>query len=136
MGRPAPVTDPVLGELSLSNDAESWECQVSVDGKTVGFKLGGQDQPDARLIAHARELAQSLPEFERKVSEFLANEARADKHLAPFANEVRDLTLEDICLFWPDRPDDGMLFFLGTDDFRVWRCDYVGRKLQGLGFDS
>ena len=23
---------------------------------------------------------------------------------------------EDVCLFWPDRPDDGMIYFKGPDE--------------------
>jgi hypothetical protein len=38
---------------------------------------------------------------------------------------------------WPDRPDDGMIYFdgPGTEE-RIWRCDYVGRRAQDLGFDD
>ena len=44
--------------------------------------------------------------------------------------------LEGVCLFWPDRPDDGMIYFQGPDESRVWRCDYVSRKPRGPNFDS
>ena len=43
---------------------------------------------------------------------------------------------EDVWLFWPDRPDNGMIYFQVPDESRVWRCDYVSRKPRGPGFDS
>ncbi len=133
---PRSVTDPVLGELRLSENAQWWEGRVTIGNKTIGFKIGGKAKPDAALLAHAYDIVRSFPEFEQKVSAFLADEARTVRYLAKFTEEIRQLTIEDVCLFWPNRPDDGMIYFKGPDQFRVWRCDYVARKPQGLGFDS
>jgi hypothetical protein len=130
------VFDSVLGELRLSQNATWWEGSTTVGSRSIGFKIGGEDEPDAKLIAHAHDIVRSLPEFEQLVSAFLAEEARAVKHLTRFTDEIRQLTIEDVCLFWPHRPDDGMIYFKGPDEFRVWRCDYVARKPRGLGFDS
>ena len=133
---PRSVTDAVLGELRLSDDAEWWEGHIAVGGRTVGFKIGGEGMPDTKLIAHAHDNVRSLPVFEQSVATFLADEAHRVKHLTQYADEIRQLVIEDICLFWPDRPDDGMIYFKGPDKFRGWRCDYVSRKPHGLGFDS
>jgi hypothetical protein len=133
---PRSVIDPVLGELQLSDDAMWWACSALVGSRTVGFKIGGESKPDARLIAHAHDIIRSSQEFERSVSTFLADEASRLKDLTRYAEEIRQLSIEDVCLFWPDRPDDGMIYFKGPDEFRIWRCDYIGRKLCGLGFDS
>lgn len=133
---PRSVTDSVLGELRLSDGAEWWEGRITVGSRTLGCKIGGESQPDSRLMAHAHDIVRSLPEFEQLVSAFLADEARTVKHLTRFADEIQQLRIEDVCLFWPDRPDDGMIYFKGPDESRVWRCDYVGRKPRGLGFDE
>jgi hypothetical protein len=85
------------------------------------------------LIADALDIVQTLDDFERMIAEFLVEEARRQGR---FADEIRQLAIEDVCLFWPDRPDDGMTYFKGNDEFRLWRCDYVGRKSEALGFDS
>jgi hypothetical protein len=53
-----------------------------------------------------------------------------------WSKEMAELTIEDVCLFWPDRPNDGMIYFHGPDETRVWRCDYVNREPRDLGFDS
>jgi len=135
-GWPRSVTDSVLGELRLSDDGEWWEGLSTVGSRTVGFKIGGKGKPDTLLIAHAHDIVRSLPDFEGSVFAFLADEALTAKHLTRFADEIRLLTIEDICLFWPDRPDDGMIYFKGSDEFRVWRCDYIARKPQRLGFDD
>ena len=135
-GWPGIVIDSILGELRLSDNARWWEGRTIVGGRMVVFRIGGEGKPDARLIAHAHDIVRSLPEFEQSVSAFLADEGSQHPHLTQFADEIRQLTIEDVCLFWPDRPDDGMIFFKGPDEFRVWRCDYVARKPRGLGFDS
>jgi hypothetical protein len=45
--------------------------------------------------------------------------------------------VEEICLFWSRRPDDGMLFFSTPADVgRHWHADYIKRRLVGLAFDS
>ena len=45
---PRSVTDSVLGELRLSDDAEWWEGRVTIGSKTVGFKIGGEGKPRMR----------------------------------------------------------------------------------------
>lgn len=133
---PHSVSDPVLGELRLSQDADWWEGKITVEGKSVGFKIGGRGKPDQKLLDHAYDIVRSFSAFEHMVADFLASEARDVKCLGRFADEIRQLTIEDVCLFWPKRPNDGMIYFQGPDQYRVWRCDYVSRKPRGLGFDS
>jgi hypothetical protein len=119
--------------LRLSENADWWEAAVAVRGRAVGFKIGGDAEPSLELIAHAHDIVRAWADFERMVTEFLAGEASRQRQ---YAEEIRRLVVEEVCLFWPERPDDGMIYFSGPDEFRVWRCDYVGRKLKGLGFDS
>ena len=123
----------VLGRLVPSADGDWWEATVPVGTGHVAFKIGGGPDPDPALLAHARDIVRSFPEFRERVAAFLAGEAG---RLGPLGDEVRRLEVEDVCLFWPARPDDGMIFFRGPDDGRVWRCDYLGREPTGLGFDS
>lgn len=127
------VPDPVLDLLILSMDGDWWEGFFSIDNTNVKFQIGGHREPNLALIAHAHDIIHEAKVFSRMVSEFLASEADAQ---AATADEIRQLTLESVCLFWPDRPNDGMLYFNGPDEYRVWRCDYINRKPQGLGFDD
>jgi hypothetical protein len=131
-----PVSDPILGELRLSEGGNWWEGSTTVSGESVGFKIGGGVAPDAALLTHAHEIVGTFPGFQRMIREFLAEEARRVKHLKQLAHEIEQLGIEDVCLFWPKRPNDGMIYFKGPDRYRVWRCDYVGRKPKGLGFDD
>ena len=133
---PRSVNDPVLGELRHSDDADWWEGHTTVGSRTIGFKIGGEGKPDERLLTHAHDIVRALPQFEQLVSAFLADEARHVKYLASFGDEICKLSIDDVCLFWPDRPDDGMIYFKGPNELRLWRCDYVARKPLGLGFDS
>ena len=126
------VSDTILGKLKLSEEGW-WEASVTLGAKSVGFKIGGKKEPDANLIAHAKDIVKTFAEFEKMVAEFLVQEA---KRLKPFAHEIQQLAIEDVMLLWPKRPNDGMIYFSGVDKFRVWRCDYVDRKPRGLGFDD
>jgi hypothetical protein len=133
---PHSVIDSVLGELRLSEDADWWEGNVALEGKSVGFKIGGWRKPDQKLLGHAYDIVRSFANFEHMIADFLASEAREAKCLGRFADEIRKLNIKDVCLFWPKRPNDGMIYFRGPDQYRVWRCDYVTHKPRGLGFDS
>jgi hypothetical protein len=128
------VTDSVLGSLSWA-DEDWWVATVNVEGRSLGFKIGGDTRPAPELLAHARDIVRSYGAFREKVRAFLDREAGKQDHLA---DEARALEIEDVCLFWPDRPNDGMIYFRGDgrEDGRVWRCDYVNREPIGLGFDS
>jgi hypothetical protein len=127
------VSDPVLGELLLSSDGDWWEGSILIDGSHLQFQLGGDREPSLDLISHAQDIVREYSSFSRTVCEFL--EAEAASQLS-FADEIRQLTLESVCLFWAGRPNDGMLYFKGPDEYRVWRCDYINRKPQGLGYDD
>ena len=109
---PRSVCDPLLGELRLSDDAGWWEGCATVGNRTLGFKIAGKNKPDARLIAHAHDIVQSLPEFEHSVSLFLAEQARTVKHLARFADEIRQLMVEYVCLVWAEF--GGAIMFHGS----------------------
>jgi hypothetical protein len=126
------IQDAVLGTLRLAEEGW-WEGSVSIGGKTLGIKIGGDLAPDAALMEHARTIVRSFPEFETMIAEFLENEAR---RMPKAADEIRQLTIEDVMLCWPKCPNDGMIYFKGPDQYRVWRCDYIARKPKGLGFDD
>jgi hypothetical protein len=136
--KPTPVdsTDSVLGALRWSKDDEMWEAQTKVGEESIGFFIAGDTSPSAALVAHAREIVAKLPDFRGEVASFLSDEVKEQKHLARFAGEIGKLAIEHVCLMWPERPDDGMIYFAGPDEDRCWRCDYVGRKPKGLGFDD
>jgi hypothetical protein len=116
------VHDPVLGTLSFDPEQCAWRTSVEVQSGRIGFVVGGTTEPDARLLAHAADIARSGDAFLQSMREYLSAEAERDER---WRHQVRA------------RPDDGMLYFSGPDrQERVWRCDYVKRKPQQLGFDS
>ena len=139
-GEPPPVADkvvdPVLGTLSWSKEDEAWLSSPEHDCVGFTFQIAGTPQPDESLVRHAADISGTKEEFIRSVQRFLSNEAVSVRHLSAFKEEIAGLKIERVCLFWPERPDDGMIFFRGGRDFRGWRCDYVGRAPKGLGFDS
>lgn len=124
--------DPVLGTFHLA-DEDLWKATVEVEGRKLGFMIGGDREPDMALIEHARDIVRSFAQFDKMVAEFLASEAQ---RMPGASDEIRQLTIEDVMLCCPKRPDDGMIYFKGPDKYRLWRCDYLGRKPQALGFDD
>lgn len=123
----------MLGTLVFDRELECWTTKVDTPSGPIGFEIGGERAPDERLIAHAVDIVGRPAEFMVMVVGFLGTEAMRDPRLS---GEIRQLTLESVCLRWPKHPDDGMLYFSSPDEDHLWRCDYVKRTPQGLGFDS
>lgn len=132
---PPAFHDSVLGMIHFSKDEELWEIAWPLgESRSITLRIAGQGEPDPRLLAHAREVAQSAQEFTSRIRTFLQKEAarfRGDE------STVRSLSLESLNLFWPKRPNDGMVYFASfPEDTRVWRCDYIEREPKTLGYDS
>lgn len=49
----------VPGTLRLT-DENWWEATVAIDGRTLGFKIGGDVEPDAALVEHAHDIVRSV----------------------------------------------------------------------------
>jgi hypothetical protein len=130
---PAPVQDAVLGTIEFNVEESLWEARVTSGGDALRICIAGKDAPDVQLLEHARAVAVNPQAFRSLISSFLNDEAPKFKG---GEEKVRSLRLESLNLFWPNRPDDGMVFFDGGEQDRVWRCDYLNRQPVGLGFDS
>ncbi len=126
------VDHPVLGTLRFDPEVGAWRTIVATSGGSVGFLVAGDDVPDAGLLEHAADIATKAAPFFEHVRSFLLAEAAQQR----WADEIKALSLEEVCLFWPKRPDNGMLYFNGPDKNRVWRSGYRDRRAVGLGFDS
>jgi len=128
-----PFHDPVLGELKPAS--VGWSVRVTRGRDSFEFTIGGAKQPAAALLAHAREILSNFESFQISVAKCVAAESR--DYPDDVKAELAGLQIDNISLCWPDRPDDGMIFFRGRkDDVACWRCDYIGRKPQGLGCDT
>jgi hypothetical protein len=128
-----PFQDAVLGAVEYNAEESRWEARVASGGDALLICIAGKAAPDPRLLEHARAVASDRQAFLSLVSTFLGEEA---PKFPDAADEIRSLRLESLSLLWPDRPNDGMIYFDGGDEDRVWRCDYRNRKPVGLGFDS
>jgi hypothetical protein len=92
--------------------------------------------PDKVLLAHAADILRRKDDFVAEVLDCAKTEGESVRHLHSYRNEIAGLRVERVCLFWLDRPDDGMICLSGGRNCRAWRCDYIARKAKGLGFDS
>jgi hypothetical protein len=130
---PHSVPDPILGEWRLSEDADWWEAAVALGDRTVEFHIDSAERPDEATVAHVHQIIQEFVAFEARVTECLERELDRLSYLRPFADEVRQLRIDDVTL---SGPGEGMIYFKGPDPHRLWRCDYCHGEPRGLGFDS
>jgi hypothetical protein len=128
------VDDELLGPLVLNDGGTEgcWVARVVAHGRPICFEIAGRYEPAPKLVNHARDIFLGFDTFVAEIEGFLEAEAA---RMEPCAAEIRALAIRDITLFWPDRPDDGMIFFDGGNDCRCWRCELVGRAPIGLTFD-
>ncbi len=135
-GRSRPVQtvdDPVLGALRYDAVVAAWRGQLAEP--PIHFLIAGCDVPSPALVAHARDIARAPAPFLEAIRSFLEREARA---LPSRSEEIVSLSLRplEVCLFWPTRPDDGMLYFDVENGRVLWHSDYVKRKPVGLTCDT
>ena len=137
-GKPEPArlrefVHPQLGTLVFNDEVGWWEVSVEAGGEKVGGGIAGNRTPDPSLIQHALDILNDYPRFKTMVADFLKAEAG---EFRGYEQEIAHLEVEEICLCLTDRPNDGMIYFGGGNEHRLWRCDYVSRTPKGLGFDD
>lgn len=128
-----PYEDSLLGVVIFNEEEHLWEASVQTEHRKFKIYIAGKKAPEPTLLPHAREVASQSQEFEDKIVRFLADQASS---FPGGEDEVRSLQLESLNLFWPNRPEDGMVYFDGGGEGRVWRCDYIKKNPVALGFDS
>jgi hypothetical protein len=127
------VEHPLFGSLQYDDEVDAWRGTAPSTAGPLTFLIGGGARPDDVLLERAGHLVQTALEFTASVRSFLDAEAQDQPR---WAAEISALTLEEICLLWPHRPDEGMLYFHGPDQYRVWHAGYHHGQPRDLGFDS
>src|SRR5688572_9751043 len=111
IGPPSPsrksFSDPILGELKPAETG--WTATVSRGDESFTFGIGGESMPDASLLAHAHEICNSYESFKREVWDCVETESK--DYPDDVKAEIAGLKIDFISLFWPKRPNDGMIFF-------------------------
>ena len=131
---PQVVHDSVLGEMRLVNDARWWEATTQVAGQIITFRIGGKGAPNAVSIIQAHEIVQKFETFQREINEFLYQQSV--DYLSDGAEEIQQLEVESIHFSGSKQPRSGMIYFSGSDEYRLWHCDYIEGKFRSLVFDS
>ncbi|HEX2932268.1 MAG TPA: hypothetical protein VHV54_21250 [Candidatus Binatia bacterium] len=126
--------DPQLGTLIRNVKAEAWEGEFRVRDRTVEILIDGKEEPDAALVARARELVADFDNFERRLNDYLAETAKDWASEEPeLAADISALRLSSIKL----RSRQSVLVdFHGPDVDVYWSCEYEDGKFSGLDFDS
>jgi hypothetical protein len=130
----AAVHDDVLGTIAWDAEEEAWVALVSHSAAPFRILIAGEGRPSPVLVSHARDIFVSPEKLLAEVAPVLK---RAADEIPVAAREILGLHVESVALMWPDRPDDGMIYFdgPGTEE-RIWRCDYVERRPRDLAFDD
>ncbi len=126
--------DPQLGTLIRNVKAEAWEADFRVRDRTVEILIDGMEEPNAALVARARELVADFDNFERRLNDYLAQTAKDWASEAPeLGADISALRLSSIKL----RSRKSVLVdFDGPDVDVYWSCEYADGKFSGLDFDS
>jgi hypothetical protein len=123
---PPPHDDDVLGTLQWNAEDDAWVATVRLAPHPFRILIGGDDRPDERLLAHARDIFIAPEKLVGQVNELLRKGA---EDLPDWTDEIRGLHLDDVVLLWPDEPDGGIVYLDGPDrGERRWQCDLKDRK--------
>jgi hypothetical protein len=129
----APFNDPILGPLQPGETG--WSANIVKGADHFVLTIGGNDKPDDALLAHAHDILGDYPSFKNAVKFCVEYESR--DYPPEVKAELAGLEINIVALWWPTRPNDGMIFFRGSEkDIGAWRCDYINRKPMGLGCDT
>ena len=132
---PPPHHDDVLGMLEWNAEDDAWVATVRLAPQPFRILVGGDDRPDERLLAHARDIYTAPGKLAGQVNELLRKEAH---DLPDWTDEIRGLHLADIALLWPDDPEGGIVYLDGPEPGeRRWQCDLKDRQATGpLSYDD
>ena len=126
--------DPQLGTLIRNVEAEAWEANFKVRGRTVEILIDGKAEADPALVDRARGLVADFDNFERRLNDYLAETAKDWAPETPeLAADIGALRLAAIKL----RSRQSILVdFDGPDEDVYWSCEYADGKFSGLDYDS
>ena len=138
------VENALLGPLVYSDDDEAWLTEENTTSLKFGFYIRGSEDystpeqvPDPGLIKQAESVVFTQDSFVAQVMAYVQHEAKTKRLHRGWEEEIGELQIETLCLFWPKRPREGQISFSGGRNFRLWRCGYIdGKPGGGLGFDS
>lgn len=138
------IENEILGSLIYSDDDEAWLTEQDSKELKFGFYIAGSEDlaatshmPDPVLIRQAESIARSQDQFIAEVMAYVNEECRTKSLHKGWEDEIAQLQIETLCLFWPKRPRDGQISFAGGNNYRLWRCAYLdGKPGGGLDFDS
>jgi hypothetical protein len=119
----------------LKPDETGWKVSVSKDDDMIQFNISGTTMPDKGLLARARDILNDFKSFKESVRKYL--ETESSEYPEDAQAEVASLKIDVICLNWPQRPNDGMIFFRGSEsDIGYWHCDLIAGEPTGLACDT
>ncbi|HEX8409607.1 MAG TPA: hypothetical protein VF883_12125 [Thermoanaerobaculia bacterium] len=121
--------------LEWNAEDDGWVATVRLAPHPFRILIGGDDRPDERLLAHARDIFTAPGKLIGQFNDLVRKEAH---EFPDWADEISGLHLETVSLLWPDDPDGGIVYLDGRDTGeRRWQCDLENRQLTGsLSYDD
>lgn len=127
--------DPQLGTLTRNIKAECWEGEFVAGSGRIDLLIDGQDEPDPKLVARARELVAEFETVQRRVDAYLADEATRESD-PELAAQIAALRVSELKVLSGKRGGRVEIDFKGPDEDIFWSCTYADGKPRDLWFDS
>lgn len=125
-----PFSDAVLGRFEPCEDG--WIAKIVRGEDSFELQVSGACEPDAAVVAHAREIVNDFSSFKKRVVDRMELESR--DYPPDGKAELARLEIDLISL---SAPGEGMIFFRGSPtDVGAWRFNYIGGEATGLGCDT
>lgn len=124
-----------MGVLEWNREDDGWVATVRVTAHPFRILIGGDDRPDERLLAHARDIYTAPEKLVGQVNDLLRKEAH---DFPDWREEMSGLYMADVALLWPDDPDGGIIYLDAPERTeRRWQCDLVDRQaVEPLSYDD
>jgi hypothetical protein len=123
-----------LGALTRNTQAACWEGAFYARDGRIRIVIDGGEEPDPKLVAHARDLIADIDNIQRKIDTFLADEAKreADPELAA---QIAGLRVAAINVFSKKGSPRSNVDLKGEDVDVFWSCTLINGKPENLWFD-
>lgn len=130
LGYPIPsLYAPILGELTLEDS--HWIGNITTSRGPLEIAIGGQHEPDSKLLNNAQEIFLNVEPFLTRIDSFLSEQAR-DRAWLGDVPEIESLRPTRVELLWRKRPCYGVVWLKSRETSEMWRCKFEGDRLYGL----
>src|SRR3989344_6161591 len=113
-------TNPILGTLEFELDSECWVAHVQNNNVDIPVFIGDGNDLDQN-ITFAEKIAENISSFMGSLQNYLLEQVEINS--PPVAEEIQKLKIRDILVSTSSAKQCAMVFFTGSDKYKIWHCD-------------